>query len=207
MGDASAGRKKIEMDAEKRKHALRAYLVFRVKLIEFLDMAGLEKLLRQNQLQPQNPVGRQPKDFADSLNTVLISWFALFVDRNGMNVIKLWKELFPDRKDEIQRSWQRMEPAWQVIRKFRNKAGFHADKPRAFFNARSEKSKNQEMISNALAEFQTLQQSILNAEQTELPDFPAAVDAFLDEEESKGHTKNRAGFKRYLMIADSKPSV
>ncbi|MGB6482851.1 MAG: hypothetical protein WBE86_05120 [Candidatus Acidiferrales bacterium] len=195
------------MNAEMRKHALRRYLVFRVKLIEFLDMAGLWELLRQNQLQPQNSVGRQPKDFTDSLQTVLLSWFALFVDKNGMNVIELWKELFPNRNEEIEQSWQRMAPTWKVIRQFRDKAGFHADKPRAFFNARSKKSRNWQMISDALAEFQKLQGAILKAESTELADFPAAVDAFLDELETAGHKYDRAGFKRYLMIPDSKPPV
>jgi len=195
------------MSAEMRKHALRRYLVFRVKLIEFLDMAALHELLRRNQLAPNVPAARQATDFADSLNTVLLSWFALFVDKNGMNVIELWKELFPNRRDEIEQTWQRMMPAWDVIRQFRDKAGFHADKPRAFFNARSEKSKNQKMISDALAEFQKLQGSILKAEEAELSEFPPAVDAFLDELEAAGHKYNRAGFKRYLMIPDSKPLV
>lgn len=195
------------MNAEMRKHALRRYLVFRVKLIEFLDMAALHELLRRNQLSPSVPAARQPNDFADSLNTVLLSWFALFIDKNGMNVIELWEQLFPNRRDEIRQSWQRMEPAWHVIRKFRDKAGFHADKPSSFFNARSDKSKNQKLISDALAEFQRLQGSILKAEDAELPDFPAAVDAFLDELEVTGHKYNRTEFKRYLMISNSKPTV
>ena len=191
------------MNAEMRKHALRRYLVFRVKLIEFLDMAGLWELFRTDKLHPSTPVGRQPKDFADSLQTVLLSWFALFVDKNGMNVIELWKEVFPSRSGEIEQAWQRMAPAWDIIRQFRDRAGFHADKPCRFFSARSEKLKNQRMISDALAEFQKLQGSILKAEETELPEFPAAVDAFLDELEAAGHKYNRPEFKRYLMIPDS----
>lgn len=192
---------------EMRKHALRRYLVFRIKLIEFLDMAALWHLLRDGKLSPDTPAHRQAKDFADSIQTVLLSWFALFIDKNGMNVIKLWKELFPSRRDEIEQSWQHMAPAWEVIRQFRDRAGFHADKPRAFFDARSKKTQNQAMISKALAEFQKLQGAILKAEPTELPDFPAEVDAFLDEEEATGHQKDRAEFKRYLMIPDSKPSA
>jgi hypothetical protein len=191
------------MQAETRKHALRRYLVFRVKLIEFLDMAGIWELLRTN--QPPNPVGRQPKDFADSFQTVLLSWFALFIDKNGMNVIELWKELFPKRNDEIEATWNRIKPAWDILRQFRDSAGFHADKPNRFFNARQKKSQNQAMLTPALSEFQKLQGVILKAESSEITDFPAAVDAFLDELEAGGHKYNRADFKRYLMIPDCNP--
>jgi hypothetical protein len=188
------------MNAEMRKHALRRYLVFRVKLIEFLDMAAIWELLRTNKLQPPNPASRQPKDFADSLQTVLLSWFALFVDKNALNVIELWKELFPKRRDEVEATWNRIKSAWDVLRRFRDSAGFHADKPSRFFNARREKSKNHAMLMEALAEFQRLQGVILKAESTELTDFPSAVDAFLDEQEAAERRYNRAEFKRYLMI-------
>jgi hypothetical protein len=187
-------------EALMRRYALRRYLVFRVKLIEFLDMAGLWKLLGADELRPVNPAGRQPKDFADSLRTALLSWFALFIDKNGTDVIELWKELFPTRKAQIEEAWERMKPAWNTLRTFRNKAGFHADSPPAFFNARREILKNQSVIMRALAEFQKLQGAILNAESAELANFPASVDAFLDELEEKGGSYNRSEFKRYLMI-------
>lgn len=187
---------------EKRKRALQWYLVFRIKLIEFLDIAALWELHRRGKLCPETPAHRRPKDFQDSLRTPLLSWFALFVDKNGMNVIELWKKLFPARSAEIDTAWNGMKPAWEILRTFRNKAGFHADDPVPFFNARREILSHQALIDEALGEFQKLQTAILKDESTELPDFPRAVDEFLDELESlHGHSGyNHEEFKRYLMI-------
>ena len=58
------------------------------------------------------------------------------MDKNGMDAIKLWTELFPKYRQEIKETWARINPAWDIIRTFRDGAGFHADKPRAFFKAR-----------------------------------------------------------------------
>lgn len=194
------------MQFEERKQELRQYLVFRVKLIEFLDTAALWMQLTNGRVRP-TPAQRKPSDFADSLRTSLLGWLALFVDKNGMNVIELWKKLFPNRREEIEQSWQRIKPAWDILRRSRDKAAFHADKPRAFFDARRKIQQNGNMIMQALKEFQKLQQAILNAESAELADFPAAVNIFLDELEAAGHRYNRAEFKRYLLIPDCKSSL
>ncbi len=148
----------MSVQHEMRKHALRRYLVFRVKVIEFLDIAALWQDLTRGNLCPHAPAGRKSKDFADSLRTVLLSWFALFVDKtkDGMNVIELWKELFPKRKTQIEEAWDRMKPAWDILRTFRNKAGFHADRPLAFFKARREILIQQKTVMMALEEFQRL---------------------------------------------------
>lgn len=190
------------MTDQNRKEALRRYLVFRVKAIEFLDIAALHQALRKSQLNLPNPANRKPSDFADALRTVGLSWFALFVDKNGMNIITLWKELFPQRKAEIEAAWKKMEPAWEHIRTFRNRAGFHADKPVRFFEARHRASSNNSIIGAALLEFQKLMSAFLRAEETELPEFGKVVEEFLEELENKpGYGKyNRAELTRYLML-------
>jgi len=189
---------------EMRRQRLREYLVFRVKLIEFLDIVGLWRLLKERSVSSKTPVPRTCRDFADSLRTPLLSWFALFIDKNGMNVIELWKELFPSHSAEIDAAWNRMKPAWDILRTFRDRAGFHGDKPLRFFNARREilVRQNRELIDQALVEFQKLQVKILAAESSELRDLPQAVDEFLTElETDHGHSHyNRQEFKRYLMI-------
>jgi hypothetical protein len=190
------------MNAEMRKHALRRYLVFRVKLIEMLDIGAVRQAAASDQLSVPNPVGRIPKDFADSIRTVQLSWFALLVDKNGMDAIKLWRELFPNHKKEIDETWARIKPIWDgVIRNFRNRAGFHADGPRKFFGARHDIVVQNEKISEALEDFRRLFSAIVKAEEKELPDFPKAVDDFLDEMEAEHGSKyDRQEFKRYLMI-------
>ncbi len=87
---------------------------------------------------PYTPVGRTQDDFAWSLRTVVLSWFAIVIDKNEMNVIELWKDLCPRHKPEIERVWSEIEPVWLVLRTFRDRAGFHGDKPRRFFEARGE---------------------------------------------------------------------
>jgi hypothetical protein len=144
-----------------------------------LDISVVRRTVSDGNLSVPNRGGRLPKDFADSLRTPLLSWFALLIDKNGMDAIKLWSELFPKHRQEINQTWARIEPAWHIIRKFRDRAGFHADKLKEFFRARYE----------------------VCAESTELPDLQKAVDEFLDEMEAERLSKyNRAEFKRYLMI-------
>lgn len=189
------------VNAQMRKDALRRYLVFRVKTIEMLDIGAVRQTAAGGKLSVPNPVGRLPKDFADSLRTPHLSWFALLIDKNGMDAIKLWSELFPKHRDEIDETWARIKPAWNIIRGFRDRAGFHADKPTAFFRARYEVIAHQQKVATAIEDFRKLFGTILTAEVAELPDLAKAVDEFLDEMEAEQHSKyNRAEFKRYLMI-------
>jgi hypothetical protein len=191
------------MNAEMRKHAIRRYLVFRVKVIEFFDMDALRQGLTAGRFTVPTPVGRISTDFADSLRTVQLSWLALLVDKSkdGMDAIELWSELFPKHKTQIKEAWARMEPTWNTIRAFRDKAGFHADKPLAFFKARNEVLVHEQEVTAAIEEFQNLLRVILKAEADELPDLGQAVGDFLDDLEVKLQVRyDRAEFDRYLML-------
>jgi hypothetical protein len=193
------------MNAEMRKHALRRYLVFRVKVIEFFDIGALRQGLNAQQFAVPSPVGRISSDFAAGLRTVQLSWFALLVDKSkdGLDAINLWSGLFPKHKTQIQEVWARIEPTWNIIRAFRDKAGFHADKPTAFFKARNDVLRQKEAVAAAIEEFRQLLGVILKAEAEELPDLGQAVDDFLDELEGKLQARyDRAEFKRYLMLLD-----
>jgi hypothetical protein len=190
----------------KRKKALREYIVFRVKMMEFLDMATLRQEIAADKLVVNIPIPRTKQHFVDSLRTPLLSFFPLFVDKNGMNVIKLWKELFPAFGNQIDDGWSRIEPGLSTIRTFRNKAGFHADNPLAFFKARRQATRDNSALI-ALEEFKKLFSLTLHAEPTLLPDLEEALDDLLDELESQdpGHKYQRAKFKEYLMIPAHSP--
>ena len=182
--------------------ALRRYIVFRVKAMEFLDTVALWKCLRDGTLRPVTPFPRAPGDFADSLRAGLLSSLAAFVDKSkrSMNVIKLWKELFPSRVAEIDRAWERLEPGWGVLRRFRNQVGFHADQPRDFFATRREVL-GDERLQVALEEFQRLLGSILRSEPEDLPDLATALDCLLEEMSSAGgQGYDPSEVRRYLMI-------
>ena len=188
---------------EMRKSALRRYVVFRVKAIEFLDLGGLHQGLLNGNVKPYPPF-RSAANMADSLRTVLLSWFALFVDKNGMNVIELWKQVFPQHAKLVQEAWAKMEPTWPVLRDFRNRAGFHADKPPKFFGARHTLRLEIKHVEAAMLEFEKLFKFFLKAEANELRDLEEALDALLDElEKAHGSTFKREQFKAYTMIPDT----
>jgi hypothetical protein len=192
------------MNPEMRKSALRRYLVLRVKLIEFLDLNAVLQGINSQQFTVSNPVGRIPSDFAAALRTVQLSWFAVLIDKSkdGMDATKLWIELFPEHRVQIEDVWTQIESAWITIRAFRDKAGFHADKPIAFFKARNDVLLERQSIDAAIKKFQDLLRVLLNAEAKELPDLYQAVDEFLDELEETNQLKyKRADFKRYLMLS------
>lgn len=189
------------MNAPLRKSALRRYLVFRVKAVEMMDMYMLHQSAAPGALAVPNPGGRMPKDFAESLRAPLLSWFALLIDNNAVDVISLWRELFPKHRNEIETTWARIQPAFEILRDFRDRVGFHADKPRPFFLARRAIIANQEMLDKAVGDFRTLFFTLVAAEASELPDLEPEVDEFLDAVESELRVKyDRAELKRYLAI-------
>ena len=186
---------------EMRKSALRRYIVFRIKAIEFLDLNTLRNRLRANEINPE-PHIRPAVFMSNSVRTIVLSWFALFVDKNGLDVIKLWVELFPKHATRVREAWTRMEPAWNAIREFRDRAGFHADTPMKFFGARYKIQVDTDLVEAAVQEFTGLLRFFLHAERTELPDLETELDALLiDLEKEHGVTYQREQFKAYLMIA------
>jgi hypothetical protein len=209
---------------EARRNALRKYVVFRIKAIEFLDLLSLYNCLRANKMcrEELQAAGQQaapgltpllsllsyrpPQFLADSVKTVVVSWFALFIDKNGMNAIKLWCQVFPQHAVETQAAWKRMEPAWDILREFRDRAGFHADAPVKFFGARLRLCKAWATVEAALKEFETLFKFLLKAEEKELGrELEPTLDSLLDdlEKQHTGTKFQRAQFKAYLMIPNA----
>ena len=190
---------------EMRKHALRRYIVFRIKAIEFLDLNAIRMHLLADPANSARiiPPFRPPRFTSDSIRTVILSWLALFIDKSkdGMDVTKLWIELFPQHRSKVEEAWVRMAPAWEAIREFRDRAGFHADKPLKYFGARNRINIEGELVDNALGEFEKLFKFFLKAEEKELPDLGEELDSLLDDlEKGHGRTYQREQFKAYLMI-------
>lgn len=209
---------------EARKNALRKYVVFRIKAIEFLDLLSLYNCLRANRMRREELLAasqqvapgltpllsllayRPPQFVADSVKAVVVSWFVLFIDKNGMDAIKLWCQVFPQHAAKTQAAWRRMEPAWGVLREFRNRAGFHADAPAKFFGARVRFRKEWSTVEAALKEFETLFKFLLKAEEKELGrELEPTLDSLLDdlEKQHAGTRFQRAQFKAYLMIPNA----
>lgn len=198
-------KKKRKVSAkERRRDALWRYIVFRIKAIEFLDLNAIRMYLIANANNPAaqvSPSFRPPLFASDSIRTVVLSWFALFIDKNGMDVTKLWIELFPHYKSKVEEARVRMAPAWDAIREFRDSAGFHADSPRKYFGARHRIKRESQQIDDAVKEFESLFKFFLKAESAELPDLEDALDSLVDElERAHDQPYQREQFKAYLMI-------
>jgi hypothetical protein len=189
-----------------RKDALRRYAVYRIKVMEFLDLNALRDGLLKGQINYAGQL-RPPIFMAQSVRTVILSYFALFVDKNGMNVIELWKELFPNHKQLVEEVWGRIEPEWKTIREFRDRAGFHADKPMKFFAARYKVNKST-TLDKAVGEFIALVRFFLKAEDRgELPDFEEELDSLLkDLEAAQPEKYQREQFRAYIMLARTERS-
>ena len=185
-----------------RKHALKRYVVFRFKLVEFHDLMVLFMSIESgNCLDPSSV--REPAQLQTSLRTVLISFLALFIDKNkdALDVIPLWKSLFPSIADEIDDSLEQMRPGLDVIRKFRDKAGFHADHPAAFFAARYELLADPTALVTANF-FLDLFIRIVQLESVELPDLGSTLEELLDnlDRQHSERPADRQVFRNYLMI-------
>jgi hypothetical protein len=163
-----------------RRDTLKRYAVFRIKAVEFLDMTAVWQAFSRREILPFTPVGRTYDDFFWSIRTPVLSWFGLFVDKKGMNVIELWKELFPDQRDHIETIWLEIEPTWVTLKAFRDCAGFHADKPLRFFRARGDIIAHAGEVQSALEKFETLFRKLLKLE-GQLTDLGEVVDELLDE--------------------------
>jgi hypothetical protein len=190
------------MNAQMRKDALRRYVVFRMKLAEFHDLMVLYMSISNGKCLDPASV-RQPLQLQTSLRTVAISFFALFIEKNkdGLDVIPLWKCLFPCIADEIDATVERMAPGLQVIRAFRDKAGFHADRPGAFFAARYDLLTDPTALAAADL-FLELCIRIVRLEPVELPDLGETLEELLDDldQQHPERTADRQVFKAYLMM-------
>jgi hypothetical protein len=162
---------------EMRKHAMRRYVIARIKDMELLHLQLLLGELRSNKCIPSNIMGHTSDDFARSIQTVALAWYATLVDqsRDGLNIFDLWRQLFPKYKDKIEKVWSKTEPVWNIVRSHRDKVAFHADKPLAYFKTQLNTNENMSNIIQALDSFLGLSAFLLKVEDDELPELGAVA--------------------------------
>src|SRR5271169_3725802 len=122
-----------------RKHDLRRYMIYRIKLMEWLQVFLLWIGCKEGSVNPPNTMGHDGQDFQETLRTVLLSWLSTIVDthRDGLNVFDLWLRLYPQHSERISQVRAEIEPQLTVLRDFRDRVGFHADTPDKYFAAKS----------------------------------------------------------------------
>lgn len=128
--------------------------------------------LKKGDLNPQNDLEHTPEDIAVTLRAVTLSWFSTLVDRgDGLNIFEVWLVLFPKHAKRINAVRQEMSPSLNVLREFRDKVGFHGDKPRDYFRARLTAIRERDSLVNGIQEFLELANFLLRKESNELPEF------------------------------------
>src|SRR5579864_5787407 len=186
-----------------RKDALRRYFIFRMKLIELFHFHLLMDALVDGKFFPENVMDHEGRNFAESVRTALLSWYCTIVDRTagGLNVFNVWRELFPNRREEIERVRAEVEPHWEILRNFRDKCGFYADTPHNYFLAEQKVLENPQVV-RAMQDFLDLAKLLINCEETELPDFVPEVETFLldFELEQRRFGINRNALKKLLIL-------
>lgn len=184
-----------------RKDALRRYMVYRMKLLELNHLHLLWAALAEG-YAPNNRMGQKGCDFAETVRTAALSWFVTLVDkRDGLNVFDLWRSLFPKDRAKVDAAWAAVEPQWKYLRDFRNKVGFHADKPLNFYRAQADIFEHQEEIEKAVQAFLTLADEFRKREDKELPDFvPEVEECLLDVEAALSISVDRSWFRRALIL-------
>jgi len=170
-------------EKEMRKHALRRYIIARVKDVELMHLQLILGELRSNTFEPANIMGHGSADFARSIQTIALAWFATLVDqsRDGLNIFELWRQIFPSHRARIEEVWAKIEPAWGLIREHRDRVAFHADKPLAYFRAQLKTNENLEEIIKALDRFLQLSAFFLKIENVELPELGEVAKEMADE--------------------------
>jgi len=152
---------------------------------------------------PENVMDHEGRNFAESVRTALLSWYCTIVDRTagGLNVFNVWRELFPNRREEIERVRAEVEPHWEILRNFRDKCGFYADTPHNYFLAKQKVLENPQVV-RAMQDFLDLAKLLINCEETELPDFVPEVETFLldFELEQRRFGINRNALKKLLIL-------
>jgi hypothetical protein len=190
-----------------RRDALRRYFVFRMKLIELFHLHLLWGTLVDEKCVPENVMEHSGRDFAESVRTALLSWYCTIVDRTqgGLNIFNVWRELFPNHRQEIERVREEVEEDWEILRQFRDKCGFHADTPRNYFLAKQNLLDNSKRVATAVQHFLDLAMLLVKREEAELPDFVPEVESFvLDFELEEGNRGiNRNALKKLLILPSS----
>src|SRR5882672_2743239 len=177
--------------AELRRDALQRYVVYRLKMQELLHYELLFLALDAGEFCPENIIDHDSAEFASSMRTVAVSWWITFVDRNGLDVFDLWRELFPRHKARINKLWKQIVPTWKVLVNYRNRCGFHADKPMRYFGAKAGLLDSGKLVTKDMQDFITLSVFLMRKEEKEILDLAdAAEDLLLNVELKFGYGVN-----------------
>lgn len=165
-----------------REEALEEYLVYRKRIREFLDLAQIATDVKEGKYSPRDLLGRGPERFSEALADVITGLFSSMCDRNAsaLNVFDVWLVLFPEKKDKINETWEKIEPQVKAVRNYRNDVVAHTNKNlRRYVKARLGFHEKRQEIVEALQKFFGLAAELMRAESTTMPELGTEVDPII----------------------------
>ena len=101
------------------------YLTYRFKLNELIHLHFLFHALNDGRCG--DSINGIPKEqVLLSVRTAAVAWFATVVDKNGLDIFKLWLKMYPQYQKRINLYRSLLNPHLDLIRRFRNRTAFHA---------------------------------------------------------------------------------
>jgi len=180
-----------------RDEALGEYLVYQIKLYEFLHMFQINLDLMKHKYAPENSLGHKTEDFFATTRVALYGLFASLMDPqpHALNVFDVWVALYPEEEARIRETWRAIEPHVQLMRDYRNDISFHANKDlRRYFRTRSAFQGNADVLVPAMQQFWDLAAYLIRNQSKALPDFAREIEPILrkviaeeDIEQAKGY--------------------
>lgn len=113
-----------------RAHVLDSYLAARHRLMQFIHQTLIMVHLKEKRIVPENIMGSEFDDFFEVLQDAQIGYFATLMDKNAsaVDILYLWKKLFPQFKEEIDTFEQSSRPIMKLVHDYRDNVSFHCNK-------------------------------------------------------------------------------
>jgi hypothetical protein len=156
------------------ENALDEYLVYQLRVSEFLHLFQIAIDIKEKRYEPTTPIPYN--DFFATVRSAVYGWFASLIDRQNaaLNIFDVWLTLYPDEEKEIRRVWAEIEPFEEVIANYRNNVAFHANKNiKHYFESRNRFNELKTEIGRAMQAFFGLASKLIKKP-------PTAVENFYD---------------------------
>jgi hypothetical protein len=165
-----------------RAEAVEEYLVYQIKLFEYLHCFQVALDIIDEKYKPESPLGHGSDEFRITFFILSVGLFASLIDPQNMavNVFDAWLVLYPGKKERILDAWKKIRPHMRLIRDFRSEVAFHANKNlRRYLKIRgSLQAKSVEVIP-AMREFWDLAAELMKEQHKAFPDLGKEIDPIL----------------------------
>jgi hypothetical protein len=165
-----------------RPKALEAYLVYQIRLYEYLHCIQIFEDIKDGKYKPESRFGHGPTELSETLRTMIYGLFASLMDKQkkALDVFDVWVVLYPKREIKIIEVRKKIEPHIQLIRRFRNDVACHANKNlREYVGTRRLIDRERNEINAAMQDFCGLAAQLITEQDEAFPDFRTAIDPHL----------------------------